>query len=87
MNDAIALLAISQLVCLAAMVYLYTQLQALRRDRPARRTISPRAQTIKRPVNMTGTKTAGQAARNAYGAARSAPPPAAAWIRPTSPPA
>jgi hypothetical protein len=74
MNDAIALLAISQLVCLAAMVYLYSQVQALRRDRPARRTISPRAQTtLKRPMDMTGTKTANRAAHNAYAASRPAP--------------
>jgi hypothetical protein len=76
MNDAIALLAISQLVCLAAMVYLYSQLQALRRDRPARRTISPRAQTMKRPVDVSGAKSANQAARTAYAATR--PGPAAA---------
>ncbi|MCC6381747.1 MAG: hypothetical protein IT304_04520 [Dehalococcoidia bacterium] len=38
MNDAIALLAISQLVCLAALGYLYAQLNALRRDAKSRRT-------------------------------------------------
>ena len=35
MNDAIALLALSQIICLGALGYLYTQLQALRR-RPHR---------------------------------------------------
>lgn len=35
MNDAIALLALSQIICLGAITYLYAQLQALRR-RPRR---------------------------------------------------
>jgi hypothetical protein len=37
MNDAIALLAISQLVCLGAIFYLYTQLNALKRASIVRR--------------------------------------------------
>jgi hypothetical protein len=37
MNDAIALLAISQLVCIGGLCYLYMQVQTLRRDMPRRR--------------------------------------------------
>ncbi|MCC7365618.1 MAG: hypothetical protein IT303_14730 [Dehalococcoidia bacterium] len=36
MNDAIALLAISQLVCLGALGYLYMELSRMRRARPRR---------------------------------------------------
>jgi hypothetical protein len=36
-NDAIALLAISQLVCIGAIFYLYMQLQELRKAGPVRR--------------------------------------------------
>jgi hypothetical protein len=66
MNDAIALLAISQLVCLASMVYLYSQLQALRAQRPARRTVSPRVHPMARSVTVAAQQTAAQAARQAY---------------------
>ena len=45
MNDAIALLAISQLVCLGALFYLYTQLQEMKRSRPARKQPSNRRLT------------------------------------------
>jgi hypothetical protein len=38
MNDAIALLAMSQIICLGAIAYLYAQVQSLRR-RPARQTV------------------------------------------------
>lgn len=52
MNDAIALLAISQLVCLAALGYLYVQLNALRRDTRGRRHV-PGSQPVRheRPGN------------------------------------
>jgi hypothetical protein len=43
MNDAIALLAISQIICLGAIVYLYAQVQELKTRRASRRgEISPR---------------------------------------------
>lgn len=66
MNDAIALLAISQLVCLGAMFYLYTQLQEVRK-------VAPRAkrQPSARVHQMGGARTvnqysAGRAAQAAY---------------------
>jgi hypothetical protein len=67
MNDAIALLAISQLVCLSAMIYLYSQVQLLK-SRPARRAASSRVRPMSRPVDLAARKTATQAARQAYGA-------------------
>ena len=66
MNDAIALLAISQLVCLAAMIYLYSQVQLLK-ARPVRRPTSNRVQPMGRTVDVAARKTATQAARQAYG--------------------
>lgn len=63
MNDAIALLAISQLVSLGAIIYLYTQVQALRTRAVARRGPSPRAQAIDSAVEIG----AGRAAAQAYG--------------------
>ena len=42
MTDAIALLAISQLVCIGGLAYLYAQLQRLRRDVPEPRRTSSR---------------------------------------------
>lgn len=66
MNDAIALLAISQLVCLGAMFYLYTQLQEVRKGAPR-----PRKQPSPRVHHMGGARTvnqysAGRAAQAAY---------------------
>lgn len=74
MNDAIALLAISQLVCLAAMIYLYTQLQAVKGAAPRRRSASARVQPMARSVQVAARQSAGQAARHAYSTPqRSAP--------------
>jgi hypothetical protein len=70
MNDAIALLAISQLVCLGAMFYLYTQLQEMRKRRPARRQHSPRVRDLNTTAEVPGRHSAGQAARSAYGSKR-----------------
>lgn len=66
MNDAIALLAISQLVCLGALFYLYTQLQQVRKGVPGRKR-KPSA----RVHQMGGARTinqysAGRAAQAAY---------------------
>ena len=38
-SDALALLAISQLVCIGAIAYLYLQVQALQRSQPRRRVV------------------------------------------------
>lgn len=68
MNDAIALLAISQLVCLGAIFYLYTQLQALKGAASIRRRQpSARVQRMVAPTE-TGSPAAARAARAAYGA-------------------
>jgi hypothetical protein len=76
MNDAVALLAISQLVCLAALVYLYSQLQAVKANQPARKTVSGRVRSMPHPVDVPGAR---QAARQAYTAstAPTKPRPAA----------
>jgi hypothetical protein len=58
MNDAIALLAVSQLVCLGAIGYLYMEVQKLRRQ--PRRSAAPRPQHPREAVK--------QAARQAYAA-------------------
>jgi len=65
MNDAIALLAISQLVCLGALFYLYTQLQEVKKHGPARRQPSARVHRMPgpEPVNQHSN---GRAARAAY---------------------
>lgn len=76
MNDAIALLAISQLVCLGAMFYLYTQLQEMRKRAPARRLRSPRVHDLPVTAEVPGRHTAGQAARSAYGSHRAIITPA-----------
>ncbi len=68
MNDAIALLAISQLVCLAAMIYLYTQLQAVKTGVPRRRVASGRVQPMARSIQVAARRSASQAARQAYSA-------------------
>lgn len=69
MNDAIALLAISQLVCLGAIFYLYMQLQAIRtRLRGRRTTISMRARPVESPLEVGGgpSAAASRAAHVAY---------------------
>ena len=76
MNDAIALLAISQLVCLAALIYLYTQVQSLRTRSAARRASSGRGRPIARSVDMAATQSASRAAQHAYGSSSRAPAPA-----------
>ncbi|MBA4181002.1 MAG: hypothetical protein C0506_10480 [Anaerolinea sp.] len=81
MNDAIALLAISQLVCLGAIFYLYTQVQALRRLAPVRRAQSTRVHPLPEPTHLAAREAASLAARHAYAAspvARRSPRPAAA---------
>ncbi|MGB4862427.1 MAG: hypothetical protein WBO97_08205 [Tepidiformaceae bacterium] len=65
MNDAIALLAISQLVCLGALFYLYTQLQEVRKGAPARRQPSARVHRMPGPATVNQHSTA-RAARAAY---------------------
>ena len=65
MNDAIALLAISQLVCLGALFYLYMQLQEVRRRGPARRQPSARVHRMPGPETVS-PPLAGRAARAAY---------------------
>ncbi len=68
MNDAIALLAISQLVCIGAIFYLYMQLQELRKANPLRRRQpSSRVNHIDTP-GATSAATA-RSARTAYAAA------------------
>lgn len=63
MNDAIAMLAISQLVCLGAIFYLYTQLQDLKSRAPkARRQPSTRVHRMPGPATVTNQG----AARAAY---------------------
>lgn len=68
MNDAIALLAVSQLVCLGGMAYLYMQLQSLRAKGAAPgRQAPPRGRPSERSVQPPPGRAAGQAARAAYG--------------------
>ena len=80
MNDAIALLAISQLICLGGIVYLYGQVQSLRRSAPVRRARSNRVQALPEATHIAAREAANVAARHAYGAPapRSAPRPALA---------
>lgn len=81
MNDAIALLAISQLVCLGAILYLYTQVQALRNGGATRLKRQPaRIHQMTAPTELPGAM-ATRAARQAYGAASPAPSPARAALR------
>ena len=81
MNDAIALLAISQLVCLGAIFYLYTQLQSLRNGGAARPKRQPvRVHQMTAPTEL-GSATAARAARQAYGAPTTTPNPARAALR------
>ncbi len=67
MNDAIALLAISQLVCLGALFYLYTQVQELKKHSPARRQPSGRVHRMAGPETVS-QHSVGRAARAAYAA-------------------
>ncbi|MGE3076053.1 MAG: hypothetical protein AB7N24_09245 [Dehalococcoidia bacterium] len=67
MNDAIALLAISQLVCLGALFYLYMQLQEMKKHAPARRQPSARVHRMPGPANVGG-HSAARAAQAAYAA-------------------
>lgn len=79
MNDAIALLAISQLVCLGAIFYLYTQLQEIKGKATAkRRQPSTRVHRMPGPSEVGNHSTA-RAARAAYA------PPAAPVVQPASP--
>lgn len=83
MNDAIALLAISQLVCLGAIFYLYTQVQSLRSGSTTQRRRQPaRVHQMTEPTELAGAATA-RAARQAYGAAAPVPAnnPARAMLR------
>jgi hypothetical protein len=65
MNDAIALLAISQLVCLGALFYLYMQVQELRKNAPSRR--QPSARIHRMPGATTVNQhSAARAAKAAY---------------------
>jgi hypothetical protein len=75
MTDAIALLAISQLVCLAGLAYLYTQLQALRRQAPARivRRGPSRVRELPDTVGVERRAADRVAAQTAYGANARAP--------------
>jgi hypothetical protein len=66
MNDAIAMLAISQLVCLGALFYLYTQLQEVRKGKaPARKQPSARVHRMAGPATVN-QHSAGRAAKAAY---------------------
>lgn len=79
MNDALALVAISQLVCLAGLAYLYMQLQELRRDVPRRRRAgAPRMQAAGRSAATA------RAAREAYSPVPSFEPPATPFPRPAA---
>lgn len=82
MNDAIALLAISQLVCIGAILYLYIQLQSVRQPGPARRRpASPRVRHIAPPADAP-SPAAARAAHHAYAASTPQSPPAAALATP-----
>lgn len=66
MNDAIALLAVSQLVCIGGLAYLYMQLQTLRsRGARSRRSAAPRVRHIDQSI-ASGPRTLERAARRAY---------------------
>lgn len=71
MNDAIALLAISQLVCIGGMSYLYLQLQAMRRDLPRRRP-APRMEE-QEAAHAAPSPVRARAAAGAYGAPQAQP--------------
>ena len=73
MNDAIALLAISQLICLGGIVYLYAQVQSLRRNAPVRRTRSSRVHSLPDATQLAAREAANVAALHAYGTRRHQP--------------
>jgi hypothetical protein len=78
MTDAVALLAISQLVCLGGLAYLYTQVQKLRQAshrQPRQRMPMPAHESAPPPVRQASTR----AAQQAYG-----PAPAPRPTRPAS---
>lgn len=77
MNDAVALLAISQLVCLGALFYLYTQLQELKKNAPAgRRKPSTRVHRMPGAADVAeGRYAAARAARTAYSGPVAPPQP------------
>jgi len=67
MNDAVALLAVSQLVCIGGLAYLYMQVQSLRTgDARARRKASSRVHHVDQTT--TSLRSTSQAARHAYAA-------------------
>jgi len=68
-NDAIALLAISQMVCLGAMLYLFSQMQSLRKQAPVRRVKSARVASMPHSVQVAARTTTMRAAQQAYGSA------------------
>ena len=75
MTDAVALLAISQLVCLAGLAYLYSQIQKLRQGAPRprmdRSSVAPHEEL--RPAPAPAPRpSATRAAQNAYGRAAQA---------------
>jgi len=75
MMDAIALLAISQLVCLGAMFYLYTQLQEVKKA-GGRVRRSPSTRVHRMPASEeVGHHAAGRAAKAAYSAPSAAARP------------
>ncbi len=80
MTDALALVAVSQLVCIAAIAYLYMQLQAVKSQPPARVRRSPRVHSLEHPVQAVTREATGRAAREAY--AQAAPRPASRQARP-----
>jgi hypothetical protein len=65
MNDAVALLAISQLVCLGAIFYLYMQLVEMKKGAPARRQASTRVHRLPGTAEV-GSHATARAARAAY---------------------
>ena len=76
MNDAIALLAISQLVCLGAIFYLYTQLHALKSASGVRRR-HPSARMRHAPATHDSAHAASTRAAEAAYRSSPAPRPAA----------
>lgn len=81
MNDAIALLAISQLVCLGALFYLYTQLQEVRKGKvPARKQPSARVHRMPGPASVN-QHSQGRAAKAAYAEAVTVAPAQATPVR------
>lgn len=80
MNDAVALLAISQLVCLAGIAYLYAQVQALRKGAGRVRRSAARMQGLETSIQVAARGASQQAARKAYGTATPPHSPARAQV-------